>query len=68
MMRVHVFRFLFPSCGTGQQSKIAWTSVVEEVVWKVLLCISQSAIALEAKDERWSWKLRRAKFDHDVRS
>ena len=38
----------------GQQSKIAWNSVVDEVVWQVLLCISQSAFALEAKDERSS--------------
>ena len=36
----------------GKQSKMAWNSVVEEVVWSVLPCISQSAFALKVRDGR----------------
>ena len=36
----------------GQRSKIAWNSVVEEVVWKVLLRIFQFVCALKARDGR----------------
>ena len=67
IMCVHVISFFFIHF-VWQQSKIAWNSVVEEVVWSVLPCISQSVFALKARDERWSWKLCRAMFDHDVRS
>ena len=52
----------------GQQSQIAQNCVVEEVVWTVSLCISQFAGALKMRDERWSWKLCRTMFVHDVRS
>ena len=36
---------LFLCVALGQQSKIARNSVVEEVVWTVLLCISESSFA-----------------------
>ena len=42
----------FLSVALGQESKIARNSVVEEVVWSVLPCISQSAFALKVRDGR----------------
>ena len=54
IMCVHVWSFFFISfcVALGQESKIARNSVVEEVVWSVLPCISQSAFALKVRDGR----------------
>ena len=52
----------------GQQSQIAQNCVVEEAVWIVLLCISQSVFASKVRDERSGSKFCRTLFDHDVRS